>query len=333
MKKLKLLSFFTLLTFASQAQWTMIWNDEFDNATLDNTKWAKDIGGWGFGNNEAQYYSDSPTNLSISNSELLITARREQFGTNEYTSAKIISKGKFQVKYGKIEARLKAPMGQGLWPAFWMLGTNIDQVSWPRCGEIDVMEHVNNNPKVNGTAHWDNVGHTYLGGVITTDVTTYHNYAVTWDSLAIKWYVDEALYFQLNIANGVNGTEEFQAPFYLLLNLAVGGDWPGYPDATTVFPAQMTVDYVRVYTYDPNASINELSNNSLLFYPNPASDKLIFDSPNFDKVSILSLDGKLICEKSLISNSIDISNIENGVYLVSVVSKNGEKISKRFVKN
>jgi hypothetical protein len=117
------------------------------------------------------------------------------------------------------------------------------------------------------------------------------------------------------------------------LNLAVGGNWPGYPDATTVFPAEMTVDYVRVYTCDPNASINELSNNTLLFYPNPASDKLIFDSPNFDKVSILSLDGKLITEKEFISNSIDISNIENGVYLVSVVSKDGETISKRFVKN
>ena len=113
----------------------------------------------------------------------------------------------------------------------------------------------------------------------------------------------------------------------------MGGDWPGYPDATTVFPAQMTVDYVRVYTYDPNASVNELSVNNLMFYPNPASDKLIFDNPNFDKVSILSLDGKLISEKSLISNSIDISNIENGVYLVSVISKNGETISKRFVKN
>ena len=333
MKKIKLLSFFTLLTFASQAQWTMIWNDEFDGANLDITKWTKDIGGWGFGNNESQYYTDSPTNLSISNGELLITAREQQFGTNEYTSAKIITKGKFQMHFGKIEARLKAPMGKGLWPAFWMLGTNIDQVSWPKCGEIDVMEHINNNPKINGTAHWDNVGHNYMGGVIDANVTEFHNYVVTWDSLAIKWYMDEALYFQLNIANGINGTEEFQLPFYLLLNLAVGGNWPGYPDATTVFPAEMTVDYVRVYTYDPNARVNELTNNSLLFYPNPASDKLIFDNPNFDKVSILSLDGKLIDEKVLISNFIDISNIENGVYLVRAICQNGEVIAKRFVKN
>lgn len=333
MKKLKLISIFSLLAFISQAQWTMIWNDEFDGTTLDNTKWTKDVGGWGFGNNEAQYYSDSPTNLSISNGELLITAREEQFQTNEYTSAKIITKGKFQMHYGKIEARLKAPKGKGLWPAFWMLGTNIDQVSWPRCGEIDVMEHINNNTKINGTAHWDNVGHIYMGGVIETDVTEFHNYTVVWDSLAIKWYMDETLYFQLNIANGINGTEEFQSPFYLLLNLAVGGDWPGYPDATTVFPAEMKVDYVRAYEFNPNASANELSNNAFLFYPNPTSDKLIFDNPNFDKVSILSLDGKLIAEKEVISNSIYISNIENGVYLLRAIFQNGEVVSKRFVKN
>jgi beta-glucanase (GH16 family) len=224
-------------------------------------------------------------------------------------------------------------MGKGLWPAFWMLGTNIDQVSWPRCGEIDVMEHINNNPKINGTAHWDNVGHNYMGGVIDADVTEFHNYTVIWDSLAIKWYMDETLYFQLNIANGVNGTEEFQLPFYLLLNLAVGGNWPGYPDATTVFPAEMAVDYVRVYEFDPFASISELNSESLKFYPNPASEHLIFKNPTFDEVTVFSLDGKLIAEKQLIANSINISNLESGIYLISVNSKNGNKITKRFVKN
>ncbi len=332
MKKFKFISIFSLLTFISQAQWTMIWNDEFDGPTLDNTKWTKDIGGWGFGNNESQYYTDSPTNLSVSNGELIITARDEQFQTNEYTSAKIITKGKFQMHYGKIEARLKAPMGKGLWPAFWMLGTNIDQVSWPRCGEIDVMEHINNNTKINGTAHWDNVGHNYMGGVIDADVTEFHTYAVIWDSLAIKWYMDETLYFQLNIANGVNGTDEFQFPFYLLLNLAVGGNWPGYPDATTVFPAEMAVDYVRVYEFDPFASISELNSELIKYYPNPASENLIFENPNFDKVSIFSLDGKLIGEKIVQSNSIDISYLESGIYLLRVITNNGEVIGKRFVK-
>jgi beta-glucanase (GH16 family) len=213
-----------------------------------------------------------------------------------------------------------------------MLGTNIDQVSWPRCGEIDVMEHINNNPKINGTAHWDNVGHNYMGGVIDADVTAFHNYAVVWDSLAIKWYMDETLYFQLNIANGVNGTEEFQLPFYLLLNLAVGGNWPGYPDATTVFPAEMTVDYVRVYEYNPNASLSELNNSTISFYPNPASDKLNFVNPNFDKVSIFSLDGKLIGEKIIQTNIIDISYLESGVYLLRVITNKGETSAQRFVK-
>ena len=332
MKKLKLISIFSLLAFISQAQWTMIWNDEFDGTTLDNTKWTKDVGGWGFGNNEAQYYSDSPTNLSVSNGELLITAREEQFQTNEYTSAKIITKGKFQMQYGKIEARLKAPMGKGLWPAFWMLGTNIDQVSWPRCGEIDVMEHINNNTKINGTAHWDNVGHIYMGGVIETDVTEFHNYVVVWDSLTIKWYMDETLYFQLNIANGINGTEEFQSSFYLLLNLAVGGDWPGYPDASTVFPAEMKVDYVRAYEFNPNASLNEITSELLTFYPNPAYENLIFKNPTFENVTILSLDGKVIEEKQLVSNSVNIASLESGIYLISVHGKYGEKITKRFMK-
>jgi beta-glucanase (GH16 family) len=145
--------------------------------------------------------------------------------------------------------------------------------------------------------------------------------------------MDDILYFQLNIANGVNGTEEFQLPFYLLLNLAVGGNWPGYPDATTVFPAELTVDYVRVYAFDPSASATELNNSILLFYPNPTCDVLTFENPTFEKVNILSLDGKLIAEKSLVSNSIDISTFENGIYLVSVISEKGSVITKRFVKN
>jgi beta-glucanase (GH16 family) len=161
------------------------------------------------------------------------------------------------VKYGKIEGRMKIPQGQGLWPAFWMLGSNIDQMNWPTCGEIDVMEHINNETKVHGTAHWDNVGHQYWGGTIDNDPTQYHTYSIIWDSLKVKWYMDDIIYYQLNIANGVNGTEEFQLPFYLLLNLAVGGNWPGYPNGTTVFPAEMVVDYVRVYTYDANLSHGE----------------------------------------------------------------------------
>ena len=148
---------------------------------------------------------------------------------------------------------MKLPMGQGLWPAFWTLGTSIDQVGWPSCGEIDVMEHINNENRTYGTAHWAGKGkrHTSSGSSYGVDPTQYHVYAVTWNSSNISWYVDNILFHQLNIEGGVNNTSELHTPQYLLLNLAVGGNWPGSPDASTVFPATVFVDYVRVYDDSP----------------------------------------------------------------------------------
>jgi len=335
-KKSILFAAFLILHSSSHAQWVMVWSDEFESTTLDNSKWNFDIGGNGWGNNEAQYYTNSPTNLSITGGEVTITAREEQFGTNAYTSSKIISKGLFDVKFGKIEARIKCPMGKGIWPAFWMLGTNIDQVSWPACGEIDVMEHINNDTKINGTAHWDNVGHVYMGGISTLDAAQYHIYAAEWTSTNIKWFADGNLYYQLNINNGINGTNEFQLPFYLILNLAVGGDWPGYPDATTVFPAEMKIDYVRVYKDQLEASISENELGNISVSPNPTSGKLTIENSSESKLiayKVFSLDGKLKQNATLEihQKEIDLSKLENGVYFLKFTNELHHESTQKII--
>lgn len=229
--------------------WQLIWADEFDGNAINASNWTHEIGtgfnGWG--NNELQSYTNSSSNSSVSNGSLKINALEQTIGQSDYSSARIISKNKFSFQYGKIEARLKMPLGQGLWPAFWMLGQNIDAVSWPQCGEIDVVEHVNNSPEINGTMHWDAGGHAYWGGSTACDASQFHTYSVIWDDTAIRWYLDDVEYHSASIENNVNSTEEFHQTFFLIMNVAVGGNWPGSPNANTVFPATMEVDYIRVY--------------------------------------------------------------------------------------
>jgi hypothetical protein len=146
-----------------------------------------------------------------------------------------------------MEARIKTPLGQGLWPAFWMLGSNITSVSWPACGEIDIMEQVNADSRCYGTAHWDSNGHAQYGQSVATSPNAYHIYSVEWTPTYIRWFVDGAKYNEMTITNGTGGTEEFQRPFFMLLNLAVAGDWPGQTVDESKLPATMNVDYVRVY--------------------------------------------------------------------------------------
>ena len=327
MKTLGLIGTVLLMSFQSYSQWVMIWNDEFDNSTLDNTKWVNDVGGNGWGNNEAQFYTAGNANLTIANGEATFTAKDEQFGTNEYTSAKIISKNLFDIQYGKIEGRMKCPMGKGLWPAFWMLGNSIDTVSWPMCGEIDVMEHINSEAKIHGTAHWDNVGHQYLGGIINTNPADFHTYTITWDSTYIKWYMDDQLYYLLNITNGTNGTEEFHKKFYLILNLAVGGNWPGYPDATTQFPADFVVDYIRVFKDQAELTINEINQNAVTIYPNPAEDLLTIKGLTEETAltyAIYSLNGDQLVQQELdLSNTIDIKQLASGMYMLQLTFPDG----------
>jgi beta-glucanase (GH16 family)/GH18 family chitinase len=243
---------------------TLVWSDEFNAAAgtpIDATKWKHDVGGSGWGNNQLEYDTSRTSNSSHDgNGNLAIVARRETFTgtdgvTRDYTSARINTAGKLEHAYGRFEARLKLPVGQGIWPAFWMLGNDIGTVNWPTCGEIDIMENVGNAPGVNhGSLHGPGYSgatpmtgsYTLPGGARFTDA--FHTFAIEWEPTAIRWYVDGNLYQTRTPASLPAGTRwVFDHPFFIILNVAVGGNWPGPPDGSTVFPQTMLVDYVRVY--------------------------------------------------------------------------------------
>jgi beta-glucanase (GH16 family) len=227
--------------------WKLVWSDEFNyNGLPDTLKWGNETGF--VRNHELQYYTKQRLeNSRVVNGNLLIIGRKESFKNANYTSASLVTDSKNSWTYGKVEARIKLPMGQGMWPAFWMLGQNIHTVGWPKCGEIDIMEHINNEDLLHGTIHWFNEKHVSSGGTTPCDVTKFHNYSIEWDKESIKLLLDGKKYWELNIKDGINSTEEFHKPHYIILNLAIGGDWPKNPDQTTAFPDTMYVDYVRVY--------------------------------------------------------------------------------------
>jgi beta-glucanase (GH16 family) len=256
-------SFFIILSCSTDEKQTvttlnkLVMEDNFDaNGAVNSSLWTMDLGrgpnndGWG--NNELQYYSDRPENIISEDGMLKISARKESYMGSSYTSAKIISKGKFEQKYGRIEARIKLPWGKGIWPAFWMLGSDFETVSWPQCGEIDIMEYLGNNPTtVFGTVH----GPGYAGGQSISKSytlknsrfdTDFHVFGIEWGENYINYYVDDVLYNQVTPAD-VPGEWVFNKPFYLILNVAIGGNLPGNPTEQTVFPQQMIVDYIRVY--------------------------------------------------------------------------------------
>lgn len=223
----------------------LVWADEFNGTAVDGSKWNIDNGNPGV-NNEKEFYQAA--NATVSGGNLVITARHETVGGQAYTSAKLNTLNKMAVQFGRIEARIQVPMVNGTWPAFWMLGTNINSVSWPNCGEIDIMEHVNTSNLNLGTMHWNGGnGHVQYGNSISTTPGSFHVYAVEWDKNSINWYVDNTLYSTGNIAGGINNTGAFQLPFYVILNLAIGGDLPGNNIDNASMPTSMLVDYVRIY--------------------------------------------------------------------------------------
>ena len=232
--------------------WTLIWADEFDGEELDPTRWEMEVGGHGWGNNEWQFYTDRPENVRLEDGQLVIEARDEFFVRRNYTSGRIKTQGLFSFTYGRAEARMQLPYGNGIWPAFWMLGADIDQVPWPASGEIDIMEYIGRQPRhIYGTVHGPGysgsggVGHftTFPDGTLTEE---FHTYAIEWEPGEIRWYVDDEQFFKLT-PEQVPGEWVFDKPYFILINLAVGGNWPGYPDETTVFPQFLRVDHVRVY--------------------------------------------------------------------------------------
>ena len=243
-------------TSAEEVTWQLVWSDEFNGSTgslPDTTKWGFDVG-TGWGNSQLEYDTNRPENASLDSlGHLVITAKKELYKGQSYTSARISSKDLYQFTYGKIEARIKCPWGQGIWPAFWMLGANIDSVTWPGCGEIDIMELQGQLPSRNhGSIH----GPGYSGTQSITkqyDLVNdrfdndFHTFAIEWAPNSIKFFVDGVLYETVTKSD-VSGTWVYDKPFYIILNLAVGGSWVGSPNSTTtIFPQTMLVDYVRVY--------------------------------------------------------------------------------------
>ncbi|MEV6968375.1 family 16 glycosylhydrolase [Hamadaea sp. NPDC051192] len=252
---------------AAAAVGGLTWSDEFTGAAgtaPSSARWAYDVGGAGWGNNELEYYTTSTSNAALDgNGNLVITARQGNpsgyscwYGSCQYTSARLKTQGKFTQAYGRFEARMKIPRGQGLWPAFWMLGDNIGSVGWPNSGEIDIMENVGFEPStVHGTIHGPGYsgccglggGYTLPGGQSFADA--FHTFAVDWEPGAVTWYVDGIQYSRHTSAETNGNPWVFDHPFFLILNVAVGGNWPGSPNASTVFPQTMTIDYVRVYSW------------------------------------------------------------------------------------
>lgn len=240
--------------------WNLVWHDEFDGTMLDQSSWVYDIGtgpnGDGWGNNELEYYTSRTNNIRVRGDNLIIQALQESYGGRSYTSARIKTKDKVSWQYGKIVARIKVPFGKGLWPAFWMLGTNFNNANWPSCGEIDIMEMVGGGTIGDKTAYgslfWYNGGtatfqrSTNIGKALSQD---YHYYEIEWNSACIKIRIDQKDYFYYDISSSTY--DLFRQPFFILLNMAVGGSWPGSPDGSTVFPQTMMVDWVRVYQRDP----------------------------------------------------------------------------------
>lgn len=256
------------------SKWRLVWHDEFDSTAINLNNWTFDtgngVGGWG--NNELEYYTSQLVNATVNNNNLLIIARKEPHNGYNYTSARLKTQGLHSFTYGKIEARIKLPSdtanGQGLWPAFWMLGdTNI---TWAGNGEIDIMETTNSLPEAHGTAHWgiypNNSEST--GDTLCKTLAGYHIYTIIWCDSSITWLLDSVPYYYYTNINHV-----FKTPFkdFLIINMAVGGNWPGIPNAFSTFPDTMFVDWIRVYQSSNNLGIKDIPSyqSQLSISPNP----------------------------------------------------------------
>lgn len=236
-----------------RAGWEMIWNDEFEGEQLDTLSWTYEVNGDGGGNSELQYYTDFKTNSWVKNGFFNMKAIHEPYRGKPYTSARINTRHKKGFTYGRFDIRAKTPTQRGVWPAIWMLPTHEEYGGWPQSGEIDIMESVGHLPtSVYGTLHygpkWPNNKHTGQEKKLESDLaSTFHVYSVEWDEDEIRWYIDDVLFSTKTKKDLAPYPWPFDKEFFIILNLAIGGNWPGAPDDNTVFPKYMFVDYVRVY--------------------------------------------------------------------------------------
>ena len=320
--------------------WNLVWSDEFNGTTLDQTKWAYLTGtgcpnlcGWG--NNELEYYTNITDNVFESGGTLKIKANysANYLGSGKnYTSGKIITQGKASWQYGRFDASIKLPSATGVWPAFWLLPLS---GNWPADGEIDVIETSNKNPTVlNSTLHYGTSSSPQYTGISynTSDLSAaFHKYSLVWKQDTIKFYLDDKLYYTLNSSKTVGKVWPFnKQAFYIILNVAVGGNYPGKSPISTEYPTQMEIDYVRVYTNGVcTTDVNEIDTKQVQFnvYPNPFTDGFTINSTNVDKpVNILIFDyaGKLVYknEHQAMNSSVNIgNNLSAGIYIVKIIGE------------
>lgn len=347
----------SLFVFSLNAQnWQLVWEDDFNGSSLNQSKWVHDIGTgsqygmWGWGNGELQYYQ--PQNTTLNNGIAKIEVKEEPNGiidswsaTSYFSSSKITTKGLFNFRYGKVEARIKTIDGQGFWPAFWMLPSN---GSWPCDGEIDIMEQWGNDYLTNSTSgaahlgtcpysqstHFYETSSSYISSGSYAD--DFHTYSVIWKEDTITWYVDEIELFSLNPSSYWSIPSQSAWPFnanewYLMINLAIT---QAGPNSNTVFPNQMEIDYVRVYQENLTNSINIDDKNKYIVFPNPANDVLTIQGKNVSSIKIFNIHGNIVLSKNVNNNKkVDISILNKGMYLVELEDYFGFKINKKVIIN
>lgn len=334
-------------TISAYAQnWVLEWSDEFDSTEIDTSKWSFQIGNGGpelpgWGNNELEYYTDRPENARIEDSILIIEARKEFYSGSQYTSARLRTWGKVDFQFGKIVARMKLPKGQGIWPAFWMLPAK-ESFTWPTDGEIDIMELVGHEPNISyGTIHygpvWPNNQNKGCPYVLSSGdfIEDFHEFSIEWKTNSIRWFIDDNFFCQMTPSSLTPHSWPFNNhPFYILLNLAVGGNWPGNPDSTTEFPQKLEVDYVRYYK-DVSTSVQnnlpEESGFSIKVYQDLVAHNFSIES-NFriEKISIIDIYGKTVIEESPQSTKHRVSTegLPRGIYFLRATHKGLHDIHK-----
>ena len=346
----------SLFVFSLNAQnWQLVWEDDFNGSSLDQSKWVHDIGTgsqygmWGWGNGELQYYQ--PQNTTLNNGIAKIEVKEEPNGiidswnaTSYFSSSKITTKGLFNFRYGKVEARIKTIDGQGFWPAFWMLPSN---GSWPCDGEIDIMEQWGNDYLTNSTSgaahlgtcpysqstHFYETSSSYISSGSYAD--DFHTYSVIWKEDTITWYVDEIELFSLNPSSYWSIPSQSAWPFnanewYIMINLAIT---QAGPNSNTVFPNQMEIDYVRVYQ-ENLTSVNVVSKDNTIAFPNPASNYFSVNILEYTNIKLYNFEGKLLLERDNTSaKRIDVSDLYNGIYLLELENKLGLKRHEKIIIN
>jgi len=353
MKQKFILLILLCFTFLSNAQtWTLVWQDDFNGISLDSSKWTHDFGTgsqygmWGWGNGESQFYQSQ--NTTIDSGIATITVKEEPNGivdswgnSSYYSSSKITTKGTFDFRYGKVEARIKTIDGQGFWPAFWMLPTG---GGWPCDGEIDIMEQWGNNYLTNSTTGAAHIGtcpysqstHFYESFSSYISAGSYaddfHTYSIIWEEDTISWYVDESEIFSLTPSSYFSIPSQSTWPFnsnewYLMINLAITQSGP---NANTVFPNQMEIDYVRIYQDNITSVSESVSKISNIIYPNPTEGKITINEKDINSMKLMNIYGSIVLEikSPLDYQQIDINHLAEGIYLLQYIKDDIKFINK-----